>query len=256
MCEISKIIDNIDDKYINEAMEYEMLKPEAKGQWMKWGIMAACLTIVILAGAIVIPSFLESGVSEQRLVTLEEMNRPYRDLEVEKISCAFGSNFLVEGMASGWPAQYLTLAERTDSLSFDENFYEMHGWADDSYIWEILLTCKDAEYVGNIGNIWNSIDFAVTVKKLGLYNRFFRITEDGITFKVSLEDIRVRRYVECMKMQVSDLVWIDFREGINVKEDNLVSGVFQIGKAIIWDGTKQIINGEGHFIRNDFGAKN
>lgn len=425
---ILEIMDKIDDKYINEALEYEMLKPKAKGQWIKWGIMAACVTVIILAGAIVLPVFMEYGVSEQRWVTLEEMNRPYRDLEVKKIACEYDSDFVGGGAESGWPVEYLTLAERVDSLTFQGDFYDMHGWADASligemlgdgeckiydssnlrgqdnvvgkqlfqvyelhgiskdlmvavkideefwlfinryeqpktlgdwmniynlsenmklhyfsiidedlsknyfalenseYIWSILLACQDAEDEGNKGYIWNSIDFTVTIEKFQMYNKFFRITEngyvwtdmfsgnksffigeenarkiiayaaeygvettykryephslvgyieeitedyilvndgilcedknDGISFKISLEDIKVRRYVECINLQVQELVWVDFRGEIDTKKDNLVEDVFEIGKSVIWDGTKQIINGYGQYIESTFGVTN
>ncbi|MBQ8278592.1 MAG: hypothetical protein IJZ23_02005 [Roseburia sp.] len=413
---ISEIMDYIDIEYVNEATNYVKLEPSQRSGWRKWGVLAACFAMVILAGVMLLPSIWKSNTSGE-LVTLEEMNRPYSDSKVaEKINLNYSAS--IGGLE--WPTEYLTLAERCGSLKFHETSYTMHGYADesligerigdgecniydstvqiwdnfigtemfevyeldgvseelmvavkiedkfwlfqnryrepenfgewlniynladnlelnyfsmydeenvktyfsledDSYVLDILLECQDAEYVGNVGNIWNSINFSVTVKKLEMYNKFFRITKDGyiwtdmfagnksffigeeaagkiisyvtaqgmeteyeqyepyslvgyieeisedyilvndgimcknkeggITFTVSIEDITVRRYVECYNMQVGDFVWIDFREGIDVKADNLVCGVFEIGKAAIRDGSKIIMNNEGYFIQ-------
>ncbi|WP_262395044.1 hypothetical protein [Youxingia wuxianensis] len=45
----SEAMNEIDDKYVDEAIQYKKKKPQ-KPIWIKWGAMAACLCLVIIGG--------------------------------------------------------------------------------------------------------------------------------------------------------------------------------------------------------------
>ncbi len=49
----SEAINELDDRYIATAIHYQSKKK--KGTWMKWGTLAACLTLVIFAGTNLLP---------------------------------------------------------------------------------------------------------------------------------------------------------------------------------------------------------
>ncbi len=53
--------------------------------------------------------------------------------------------------------------------------------------------------------------------------------KDGIVFKVPTEKITIKRYVEYQGMKVGDMIWVEFYEGIDVENENLVCGVWEIG---------------------------
>ena len=402
---ISEIISYLDGEYVNEATDYTKLEPSKRSSWLKWGILAACFVVAILAGAILFPSVWKSNTSRE-LLTIAEMNRPYKGIEVNEIS--FGDNFLM-GDDGKWPAEYMTLAECCDHMTFQDNFYAMYGYTqesfvgevigegectvydsasrgqehvigtetfevhklegvseemmvvvdidgefclyknryrqsttlgelievynlsqslelnyfskyeaydlqdyfsltDDAYIWEVLAECKDAKLIENqIGHSddGNFIRFTVTAENLDIYKKTFRVEEngylyayfvgdggwffigeeaaekiisyatkygrktekesddepylvgtiiemeddyilvddsvlcenpeDGIVFKVPTEEFKIRRYVDYQEMQVGDLIWVNFGEGIDVKAGNLVYGVSSIYKAAIFE---------------------
>ena len=45
---ISEVIDNIDEKYVNEAICYEGKENNTKKlAWYKWGALVACLSLLV-----------------------------------------------------------------------------------------------------------------------------------------------------------------------------------------------------------------
>ncbi len=59
-----------------------------------------------------------------------------------------------------------------------------HGLNDDSFIWEVLLSCSEAEFIpDDLGSFTMAdreyLSFAVNSEALGIYNRVFYITKDG-----------------------------------------------------------------------------
>lgn len=393
---ISEIMDFIDVNYINEAASYVKLEPSKRPAWKKWGILAACFVVTIIVGVIVLPSVWKSKDSAKELVTIEDLNRPYKEMELEEI-------ILADIMGDGiWPAEYLTLAETCDALTFAEHFYDMHGYTEEKFvgellgegecniydgvkrgagnivgtqrfevyslegiseeimvvvkidgefclyknryyeaatlgewmevyqisknvdlnycefsdedkrqdcfsltedddIWDILEVCKNANRINDYSGIYvngKKFQFTIDSKKFGKYDRTFTIKEDGylwtnlfeqreeffigeeaaekiisyvkkygrktemklrrdyslsgtiteiaddyilvddsilcenpedgMVFKVPTKDLKIRRYVEYLDMQVGDLVWVNFYEGIDVKEGNVVYGVWSI----------------------------
>ena len=56
---ISKVIDNISPKYIDEAAEYGIkAKQNSRFKLIKWGAVAACFVAFSVAIAVILPSLL------------------------------------------------------------------------------------------------------------------------------------------------------------------------------------------------------
>ena len=178
----------------------------------------------------------------------------------------------------------------------------------DSYIWDVLNTRRDAEFVED--DNWgesdrNYISFTATSDALGIYKRVFNVTEDGyiwtnifdyayifrigeeaasqiisyaaengteseaepynaslvgtlteiadgyilvddtvlcsdendgMTFKVYLDDLRIRRCIEFGGISVGDIVVIYFTGNIAADAGNVVEGAFSLSKGTISDG--------------------
>jgi len=60
--------------------------------------------------------------------------------------------------------------------------------------------------------------------------------EDGMIFRLSMEDIRVRRFVEVGRAKVGDTVSVQFVGTVNVNKENLIEQVYDISKAHISEG--------------------
>lgn len=54
--EFSNALGKVNDKYIMEAVTYERKK---KSGWLKWGIMAACLGLILAVGVMTLPNILQ-----------------------------------------------------------------------------------------------------------------------------------------------------------------------------------------------------
>ena len=59
---------------------------------------------------------------------------------------------------------------------------------------------------------------------------------EGMVFRVSLEDIRIRRCVECGMIDVGDLVVVTFRGGIAVEDGNLILDARSIDEGYLSEG--------------------
>ncbi len=57
--------------------------------------------------------------------------------------------------------------------------------------------------------------------------------EDGITFKLSIGEIMVRRYIEYLKMEVGDFVMVEYQYGIDTNAENEVKGVVDLHLAYL-----------------------
>ncbi len=60
--------------------------------------------------------------------------------------------------------------------------------------------------------------------------------EDGMVFRLSMDDIRVRRFVEVGKTKVGDTISVQFLGTIDVDKENLIEQVYDISKAHISEG--------------------
>lgn len=86
------------------------------------------------------------------------------------------------------------LGEMLDDYSLEQNlslerFSECDGYKetgfyrlnDDAYIWQVLNTCRSAEFTGDdiLGEDGRNLSFTATSDALGIYKRVFCVTEDG-----------------------------------------------------------------------------
>lgn len=60
--------------------------------------------------------------------------------------------------------------------------------------------------------------------------------EDGMEFKLSMEDIRVRRFAEVLQVKKGDVVSVQFMGKVDTQNGNLIKTVFDISRAHIMDG--------------------
>ncbi|MBR6665783.1 MAG: hypothetical protein IKL22_08750 [Lachnospiraceae bacterium] len=60
--------------------------------------------------------------------------------------------------------------------------------------------------------------------------------EDGMVFRLSMEDIRVRRFVEVITPKVGDAVSVQFMGTVNIEKGNLIDRIYDISRAHISDG--------------------
>lgn len=63
--------------------------------------------------------------------------------------------------------------------------------------------------------------------------------EDGMVFRISTEDVRVRRWVEWIGagIKVGDFVVVRYNDGVDTENNNNVLGAYSINKAELADGT-------------------
>lgn len=64
--------------------------------------------------------------------------------------------------------------------------------------------------------------------------------EDGIVFRLSMEDIRVRRFVEVITPKVGDTVSVQFMGMVDKEKGNLIERIYDISRAHISDGDVRV----------------
>jgi len=101
--EMLETIENLNPAYIEAAAE----KPKAKkAGWLKWGAMAACFAVVVIAGI----SMLSGNNTVQ--TTIGGVMREYKNVSVAS------SEVAIE-----WPWEYKTLYERFSTIIYDGREY-------------------------------------------------------------------------------------------------------------------------------------
>lgn len=108
---ISKAIDNIDEKYVNEAACYEgKLKSTKKVNWYKWGAMVACFAALTIVCIKVLP-----------------MLNSKEDIDSEGEGTQGKYQYYVEevGFAKEWPWEYMTLSEKYRTVNYDGKEYSI-----------------------------------------------------------------------------------------------------------------------------------
>ena len=95
---MAKSVGQIDDDLITAAAE---CKKKKKNNWMKWGSLAACFAVLVIAGAAILPSLLGNN-------TPGGTNDRYKDHIIQA-----GESSIV------WPWKYLTVYEKYRGLKLD-----------------------------------------------------------------------------------------------------------------------------------------
>lgn len=102
---ISEIISSIDQKYVDKAAaRFVASKTVSRIRWLKWGSLAACFAVLVIAGALVLPSLLDGGS--------ETVDNQYY--------AAFSDSAIV------WPWEYKTNCEKFTSVNFNGKEYDIH----------------------------------------------------------------------------------------------------------------------------------
>ena len=105
---IANAIGYIDDDLVADAAECR----KNKRPWLKWGSIAACFAVLLIAGAAILPSLFGGNV------TPGETDGRYRD-----------DNILADESAIVWPWEYLTVYEKYASVEIDGIEYYGKGSA-------------------------------------------------------------------------------------------------------------------------------
>ena len=99
-------IGNLDDDLI-EAAAVCKKKPNL---WLRWGSLAACFAVLIIAGALVLPSLLDG------VLTPGGTNNRYKDFVIQSGE-----------LAMVWPWEYQTVYEKYTEVKIDGIEYRSHG---------------------------------------------------------------------------------------------------------------------------------
>lgn len=102
---IANAVGYIDDELIKAAAENKRKK---KSSWMKWGSLAACFALVVVAVAIAIPKMKD----ENHGVTIEDHIRPYKNVTVQE-----------EAAYYEWSWEYKTVEEKYTSIDIDGKIF-------------------------------------------------------------------------------------------------------------------------------------
>lgn len=112
---ISEVIDNIDEKYVNEAACYEgKIKVTKKATWYKWGAMVACFVTLVFICIKVLPM----------LNSKEDINS-----EGEAPYGKYQYYVSEVGFAKEWPWEYMTLSEKYQTVNYDGREYSIKSFS-------------------------------------------------------------------------------------------------------------------------------
>ncbi len=101
---IVNAIENIDDELVSSAAESK----KKKNNWIKWGALAACFAVLVIAGTAILPSLLGDDI-----INPEETDGRYKDFTIS-----------TENVAIVWPWEYLAESERPYETELNGVKYE------------------------------------------------------------------------------------------------------------------------------------
>lgn len=102
----SNAIGNLDDDLIEAAAVCK----KKSNLWLRWGSLAACFSVLIIAGALVLPSLLDG------VLTPGGTNNRYKDFIIQSGE-----------LAMVWPWEYQTVYEKYTEVKIDGIEYRSHG---------------------------------------------------------------------------------------------------------------------------------
>ena len=125
---IVSAIENIDDELVSGAAESK----KKKNNWVRWGSLAACFALVVIAGIAILPSLLGDD-----MIAPEETDGRYKDFTIS-----------TENVAIVWPWEYLTESERYYETEFNGVKYEKGSTVSEELIGEKKGSCSIVGYDG------------------------------------------------------------------------------------------------------------
>ena len=159
----SNAIGNLDDDLIEAAAECKRKKKPKL--WLKWGSVAACFAVLVLAGAMILPSLLggDSGTSGK-----------YKDI------IQAGESAII------WPWEYQTVYEQYTDLKLDGVEYRSKGReVSAELVGELIGTHTVVGYEGTDNGRKHTEEFEVYELKYADKSQFVAVKMDGkyYTFK-------------------------------------------------------------------------
>lgn len=154
-------VGHIDDDLINAAAE---CKKKKKSNWMKWGSLAACFAVLVIAGAAILPSLLGGDSAKPD---------KYKDI------IHAGESAII------WPWEYRTVYEQYTNLELDGVSYRSKGrTVSTDLVGELIGTCSVVGY-DDIHNKSYTEDFEVYELRYADRSQFVAVKMNGkyYTFK-------------------------------------------------------------------------
>ena len=158
-------VGQIDDDLVAAAAE---CKKKKKSNWMKWSSLAACFAVLVIAGAMILPSLLNDGTTPDK----------YKDI------IHAGESAII------WPWEYRTVYEQYTNLELDGVSYRSKGRAvSTDLVGELIGNCSVVGY-DDIQNKSYTEDFEVYELKYAAKSQFVTVKMDGkyYTFKKDIYD--------------------------------------------------------------------
>ena len=152
----SNAIGNLDDDLIEAAAECKRKKKP--NLWLKWGSVAACFAVFVIAGAMILPSLLDGDSAKPD---------KYKDI------IHAGESAII------WPWEYRTVYEQYTALELDGVSYRSKGRAvSTDLVGELIGTCSVVGY-DDIHNKSYTEDFEVYELKYADKSQFVAVKMDG-----------------------------------------------------------------------------
>lgn len=230
----SNAIGNLDEDIVEAAAE---CKKKKQNLWLKWSSIAACFAVLVVAGALVLPSLLGGEP------TPGGANNRYKDI-----------NIMAGETAIVWPWEYQTVFEKYTEVTIDGKV-AMYVTVD-GYLW---TNAFNYQYLFNIGEDAagkiikyakeNSTEAEYEPYQNTIVGKITEITDeyillddsilctnpdDGITYKILLNDLRISRYAESGAIRVGENVQITY-EG-EIDESNTIDSAISASDVVISGG--------------------
>ena len=156
----SNAIGNIDDDLIEAAAEYK--RKEKPNLWLKWGSVAACFAVLVVAGAMILPSLLNDSTA------------PGGNKDKYKDFIQAGESAII------WPWEYQTVYEQYTDLELDGVEYRSKGRAVSAdLVGELIGTHTVVGYEGTDNGKKHTEDFEVYELKYADKSQFVAVRMDG-----------------------------------------------------------------------------
>lgn len=148
--------------------------------------------------------------------------------------------------------RYLSFTATSDALGVYRRVFSV---AEDGYVWTNIF---DYAYSFRIGReaaeqifsyaVGNGVESEPEPYTFNLAGTLTEITDgymivddtvlcaderEGMRFKIYLDDMRIRRHIDCGELAVGDLVVISFTGNINVDAGNVVEGVYSLSEGFL-----------------------